>query len=338
MSDVSDDKDYKQLIEDQAALASRALSRFVRPGQDFALVDFPDHYNVGDSAIWLGEIALFQQRLGGLPTYVSTVESYSREALRRASPAGPIFIHGGGNFGDIYPKHQDFRLRLMADFPDRDIVQLPQSISFSAPAAVTATAEAIARHGRFTLLVRDQPSLNFAQEHFDCAAELLPDMAFGMGPLEKPVAPRSAVFMLLREDTERASYDRAPLLRHPDTVVADWVSEPARFHRLCRWRTRLAMAGKGGLSSPQGTLDLYNRLAQGRVRRGLKMLASGRVVVTDRLHAHILSTMMDIPHVVLDNSYGKIAGYMGAWTGRYGQVRRAKTAGDVLAHLKAWGL
>ena len=27
-----------------------ALSRFVRTGQDFALVDFPDHYNVGDSA------------------------------------------------------------------------------------------------------------------------------------------------------------------------------------------------------------------------------------------------------------------------------------------------
>lgn len=335
MSDVTD---YKRLIEDQAALAARALSRFVRPGQDFALVDFPDHYNVGDSAIWLGEIALFKRVLGAAPNYVSTVESYSKEALRAASPTGPIFIHGGGNFGDIYPKHQDFRVRLMADFPDREIVQLPQSISFSAPAAVTATAEAIARHGRFTLLVRDQPSQNFAREHFACPVELLPDMAFGMGPLDKPVSPRTGIFMLLREDTERADYDRAPLLRHPDAAADDWVSEPQRFHRLCRWRTRLAMAGKGGLHSPQGTLDLYNRLAEGRVRRGLKMLASGRVVVTDRLHAHILSTMMDIPHVVLDNSYGKIAGYMGAWTGRYPQVRRARTSDDVLAHLKEWGL
>lgn len=335
---MTDTTDYRRLIEDQAARSAQALSRFVRTGQDFALVDFPDHYNVGDSAIWLGEIALFKRLLGGAPSYVSTVESYSKEALRRAAPTGPIFIHGGGNFGDIYPKHQDFRIRLMTDFPDRDIVQLPQSISFSAPEAVAATAQAIAKHGRFTLLVRDQPSLNFAREHFVCPVELLPDMAFGIGPIEKPVSPSSAIFMLLREDTERAAYDREPLLRRPDAVAADWVTEPQRFHRLCTWRSRIAMAGKGGLASPQGTLDLYNRLAQGRVKRGLKMLASGRVVVTDRLHAHILSTMMDIPHVVLDNSYGKIAGYMAAWTGVYPKVRRARTSDDVLAHLKEWGL
>lgn len=329
---------YKQLIEHQASFAAKELSRFLPKGRGFALVDFPDHYNVGDSAIWLGEIALFQRMVGAGPNYVSTVESYSAEALKAACPTGPIFIHGGGNFGDIYPKHQKFRVRLMADFPDRDIIQLPQSISFSTPEMVKETADAIRGHGRFTLLVRDEPSLSFAKENLSCPVQLLPDMAFGIGPITRPTTASTPIFMLLREDTERAPYDRAPLLGHPGVVAADWVSEPQNFARICRWKTRFALAGRGGLSSPAGQLDLYNRLAQGRLDRGLKMLSSGRVVVTDRLHAHILSTMMDIPHIVLDNNYGKINGYMNSWTGSFEEVRRAKTAEDVLSHLKAWGV
>lgn len=329
---------YKQLIEHQASVAAAALSRFLPKGQGFALVDFPDHWNVGDSAIWLGEIALFQRMAVTGPRYVSTVESYSPGALEAACPSGPIFIHGGGNFGDIYPKHQKFRIRLMADFPDRDIIQLPQSISFSTPEMVKETADAVRRHGRFTLLVRDQTSLSFAQENLGCPAHLLPDMAFGIGPISRRTAASTPIFMLLREDTERASYDREPLLRRPDVMAADWLSEPRSFARICRWKTRFGMAGNGGMHSAPGQLYLYNRLAQGRLERGLKMLSSGRFVVTDRLHAHILSTMMDIPHVVLDNSYRKINNYMDAWTGGYEHVRRADTASEAIEHLRVWGL
>ena len=329
---------YKQLIEHQASIAATALSRFLPKGSRFALVDFPDHYNVGDSAIWLGEIALFQRVAAAGPSYVSTVESYSPEALKAACPSGPIFISGGGNFGDIYPKHQKFRVRLMGDFPDRDIIQLPQSISFSTPAMVKETADAVRRHGRFTLLVRDQASLSFAQESLGCPARLLPDMAFGIGPIQRPTAASTPVFMLLREDTERASYDRQPLLSRHDVMAADWLSEPRSFARICRWKTRFGMAAKGGMHSAAGQVYLYNCLAERRLDRGLKLLSSGRFVVTDRLHAHILSTLMDIPHVVLDNSYRKINNYMDAWTGSYEHVRRAGTAPEVIDHLRAWGL
>lgn len=329
---------YQQLIEQQAALAATQLAAHLPRGQRFALVDFPDHGNVGDSAIWLGEIALFRRIGAGAPAYVCTVESYDAQALRAACPDGPILIHGGGNFGDIYPKHQNFRLRLMADFPDRAIIQLPQSISFGAAGAEQATARAIAAHGRFTMLVRDQPSLDFVHRHFDCPASLLPDMAFGMGPLRRRGPVASPLFMLLREDTEKAGYDRQPLLARPDAVAADWLDEPRQFRRLTRWKTRLTTFGRGGLHSPLGRFSYYKLLAQGRLERGLRLLSSGRYVVTDRLHAHILSTMMDIPHVVLDNSYRKINNYMDAWTGGYEQVRRADSAAEVMGHLRDWGL
>lgn len=325
---------HHQLVEDQASRAARAIAGFVRPGQDFALVDFPHHSNIGDSAIWLGELALFRRLSADTPSYVSTVESYSSDALREACPSGPIFVHGGGNFGDIYPKHQQFRIRLMADFPDRRIVQLPQSISFGSPAAVADTAAAIARHGGFTLLVRDEPSLSFGRANFDCPIELVPDTAFGLGPIERPVQASSAIFMLLREDTERAGYDRGPLLRLPDATAADWIDEPGRLVPMCAGRSVLACLGRGGVMSQRGQLDLFGRLARARVRRGLRMLASGEYAVADRLHAHILLTMMNVPHVVLDNSYGKIEGYLTSWTGGYSLVRRARDAEEAIEQLK----
>jgi pyruvyl transferase EpsO len=37
-------------------------------------------------------------------------------------------------------------------------------------------------------------------------------------------------------------------------------------------------------------------------------------VVTDRLHAHLLALLLGIPHVVLDNSYGKLHHFIAAWT------------------------
>lgn len=328
----------QQVIAAQVQRLKQALTPLLPRGTPYALVDFPNYANVGDSAIWLGAVALMERLSGSLPRFACEHGNYNRAELAEHHPSGPIFIIGGGNFGDIYPRHQELRIRLMADFPDRDIIQLPQSICFSSPSSVKATADAIARHGRFTMLVRDHASLSFVKENLQCAVDLLPDMAFAMGALPRPVKPSSPLFMLLREDSEKAPYDRAPLQRRKDAVIADWALEPDRLPRLTTWKARFAMAGRGGLDSAKGRVYLYQRLAETRLMRGLKMLASGERVVTDRLHAHILCTMMDIPHVVLDNSYGKITGYMNAWSGTYAQVHRAKTADDVMAQLKAWGL
>jgi len=56
-------------------------------------------------------------------------------------------------------------------------------------------------------------------------------------------------------------------------------------------------------------------------------------VVTDRLHAHIISTLLDIPHVALDNNYGKVSGYINAWTNTYPQVKIASSAQDAIEKL-----
>ncbi len=50
-----------------------------------------------------------------------------------------------------------------------------------------------------------------------------------------------------------------------------------------------------------------------RLIRGETLLSSGKVVITDRLHGHILCSLLKIPHVILDNSYRKISNFRAAW-------------------------
>jgi exopolysaccharide biosynthesis predicted pyruvyltransferase EpsI len=54
----------------------REIVRVLEPELDgvrsLALVDFPDHTNVGDSAIYLGELEWLQRRHGLVPRYAAT--------------------------------------------------------------------------------------------------------------------------------------------------------------------------------------------------------------------------------------------------------------------------
>src|SRR5262249_51583605 len=121
------------LIDKLKGMIHECLKDYVRPDEPLAILDFPDIRNCGDSAIWLGEMAYLRDRHGKRPAYVSRMRDFSPEELERAMPTGPIFIHGGGNFGDLWVTHQDFRERVIERFPNRQIIQFPQSIHYKAP-------------------------------------------------------------------------------------------------------------------------------------------------------------------------------------------------------------
>ena len=235
------------MIEAQRKALLDLYRRHVTPGPPYALVDYPDHPNVGDSAIWLGEIALLDAIGAGAPAYMARWDDFDEAAFRAACPTGPILIHGGGNLGDIWPHHQRFREYLIERFPDRRIVQLPQSIHFRDPANRDHFAALVGRHPDFHLHVRDNASLNLARRHFDCPSTLAPDSAFGLGSIKRPLAADCRVLMLLRSDAERAARDDAPLLASSGAVALDWLEDPRLTDRTSAGpgRTRAATIGAG---------------------------------------------------------------------------------------------
>lgn len=325
-------------IQSQIALLKQTMLTLLAPGEEYALIDFPDHGNVGDSAIWLGEIEVLQATQGKLPRYVCDCGQYDPDALRRAHPDGPILIHGGGNLGDLWLRHQNLRERLIRDFPDRRIIQMPQSIHFKSSERARQFWALARQHGDVHVLARDRRSFEQAAAELGKQCGMSPDSAFGIGPIQAHTPPRAPVFCLIRQDVEQSGFDFSPVLNRPGVMAADWLEEPATYLRFVKVGSALRSVAAGRQGAQRVRLAKYQRLAETRVNRGLRLLEQGHHVLTDRLHAHILSVLLGKPHLVLDNNYGKIHGYMAAWTRDAPTARPVGSVEEALVAFKAWGV
>lgn len=322
MTDATDT--VMQLRETLASTVAPLLPR----GEPYALLGYPAYANVGDSAIWLGALALLRRHGCGAPAYACTPRTFDAEALRGRVPRGTILFTGGGNFGDLYPSHQRMRERVVEAFPEHRIVQLPQTIRFASDREREASRRLLGAHRDLTLLARDEESLKIAQCGLGLRASLCPDLAFALGPQPRPSPSTRDVLWLLRRDHEQLEGGG----QGPEAADAqDWPAEPRE--PLFRLQRRLRKAVARSPRRRAGQDELLQRTfapaARARLRRGLALLASARIVVTDRLHGHILATLLGIPHVVLDNSYGKNASFHRAWTSHVDGVRWAGDASDV---------
>lgn len=57
-----------------------------------------------------------------------------------------------------------------------------------------------------------------------------------------------------------------------------------------------------------------NQRAWAKAIAGLELLGSAKFVITDRLHGHILSTVIGVPHVLMDSKLGKNLNLHNTWT------------------------
>jgi exopolysaccharide biosynthesis predicted pyruvyltransferase EpsI len=285
------------------------VSRFVERRQPYALVDFPNHSNVGDSAIWLGEVKLLRSLAGRPASYVCDYSNF--DAAKLCETSGPIFIHGGGNLGDLWPEHQAFRERIVSEFRDRQIIQLPQTIHFTDPKVADNFARAVSQHPNFRLMVRDEPSRAFARSNFECEVILAPDSAIFLN-LSRIGSPTHDTVLLLRTDKEKGTIP-AGLAGHITDWLVDAADLEAQAEKHIRRVCHLSLRRRRSMVPDDYVRARFDGLARARVNRGMALLSSGRTVITDRLHGHILCALAGIPHRIIDNNYGKVIAYYRQW-------------------------
>ena len=180
----------------------------------------------------------------------------------------------------------------MERFPDRQIIQFPQSIHYSSPERIEQSKRAIGRHKNFVLLVRDEESKEFSEKHFDCTVRLCPDMAFAIGPLPER-ATQIPVLAMLREDAERVGGTDRTI--PSDIPVEDWITESKRKVDIAK---RLGVASAYlALKPSEVALRRLDAAAHNRFERGISQISRARAIVTDRLHVHICSLLLGRPHV-----------------------------------------
>lgn len=315
-------KDAKMMpAKDKASALPTALGekvsqalRVVSQGYDsYGLLDFPSHGNIGDSAIWQGEAELLRRVHGKAPRHVSHVR-YAIEEVGRSQPeTALIYLHGGGNFGDIWPTYQRYREAILQRYPHHRIVQLPQSLHYRDQAGIEVTKRAIAGHRDFHLMVRDHKSFDLARCHFDCEVSLVPDSAFGidMSNFAFNPAPKG-IGCIFRADQERRPDAASGAALFGAAGSEDW-------HHHSQIRKNLEKAALAAFMLTPWPLtgglrrQAFDAMARARVAMGLAQIDRHEVLVTDRLHGHIMATLLGKPHVVIDNFYGKIANFIKAF-------------------------
>jgi pyruvyl transferase EpsO len=299
-----------------------------------AVLDYPSHQNVGDAMIWAGEM----RHLGALGVPVKYAADFTRfdtAILDRCAPEATVLLHGGGNLGDIWPEYQGFRESVVESLPRRRIVQLPQTIWFESAAAARRANRVFAAHPDFTLLLREEQSMSRADQWLpDVRRMYCPDAALGMGPQAHTLGTSKRV-KLLRRDAESAIGLESPLKSAAGELV-DWgltgeaalawklVRIPGKLHKISAstrpWLNPLV--GRG-----------YRAMTALNLSAGRRLIGSSSALLTDRLHAHVLACLCGVPHVVLDNSYGKVRAVFDAYTHRFTTATFAANPDEAL---KLW--
>ncbi|MGD1712451.1 polysaccharide pyruvyl transferase family protein [Dapis sp. BLCC M172] len=310
-----------------------------------ALLQYPRHINIGDHLIWLGTVFYLTNVLKTKIAYASSLESFSQAEMDEKIGNSPIILHGGGNLGDVWYKQQKFREDVISKNHHRQIIVMPQTIYFQNKSYLEKSAKVFNSHPNLTLCARDRYSYDLAIKHFDnCRVILAPDLAFQMAEMpcfSVPRNPENSILYLNRTDKELNQSFLPKSMGISNFVVADWVSYNQQWtlgNTNSRFRQIFAQlyreVWQRGLATPQELIDRriwlktatenidFNSLDNPSLHRlSLSFLHSGiyqfqkyRLIITNRLHGHILCVLLNIPHIFLPNSYHKNQSFYETWS------------------------
>jgi len=282
--------------------------------RDITIVDPAYHFNVGDNMISYAELLLLSN-LGHTCSECGLEQSLGmndRCDFHARNTSNLALWHGGGNWGDLYPKVHSARLRSFIDLRSKNvtIVGMPQTRYFESNDAHEHDREVInelVESGlKLRLAWRDEQSfIDALNTYVGVDSFLSPDIAFLIGPLtslEKAKSEKVDIMFLLRKDKEKApgtdfdgNVERTLSKHNRNWVVKDW----SDVHEYAS-QTFTGFDDKILCGSPNFDFDA-------RLGNAVAMLDTASVIVTDRLHASILALLMNKPHVYLETATGKLS-------------------------------
>ena len=285
--------------------------------RDYWLLEVPFYSNIGDTLIWQGEMDF----LKGVNARCKGIHSLETFRFPKLDKGDLILFQGGGNFGDLWPRHHDFKMKVVEAYPNNEFIFLPQAIYFENPENMRQCASFLSGK-RVTICARDKVSQMTLEKHFNNEVLLVPDMAFCINMVmwrASMVAATSRRLLLKREDKELLASDVLNELEASGGIdIADWITFRGdnvcerNFNRLRRLVNRRPL--RKTWVSPVA-LGLYMRHVYRPflIRSGIKQLSKYEEICTTRLHAGILGMLLDKHVKFLDNSYGKNKNFYATW-------------------------
>ncbi|RAQ40339.1 polysaccharide polymerase [Arthrospira sp. O9.13F] len=315
-----------------------------------ALLNYPNYGNIGDHLIWLGAILYLTDVVGCTINHVAVQKLSKGQIEQKLDKQSPLIFTGGGNLNDIY-KHINFYEEIISEYGDRPIIILPQSIYFTEQERLNKVANIFNSHPNLTIFARENYSYDIALEYFhSCRVFLAPDMAFQL--VNMPGLPnknhRSNSILYHCRTGKELNKDSAPkTLNLPNVVTQDWASyeyqgTPSALSlkglttliqqgRLKEWFSRQQwklfhpyVVKFQQMDNPSWHLNSWKFMHD-----GVYQFKPHGLVITNRLHGHILGILLEIPHVFLANSYYKNQSFYETWTHEIPFCKFVQDASDV---------
>lgn len=171
---VEINKKFQEILDEKYREILKGVTRV-------ALIDQPEHRNLGDTFIWLGQLDTLK-RIGVQVVYKSTTRDIP-EYIESLDGDVAILLHGGGNLGDLYTLHESLRREIVRRFPSRKIVFLPQTIYFKSKENLQISRDIYAQHPDLTIVTRVEGHLEGVEKEFSSNKVIFcPDSALGLEP------------------------------------------------------------------------------------------------------------------------------------------------------------
>lgn len=295
--------DYQYNIQKQLSLLRSFFSDKI--DADYVYLDAPGHMNVGDHLIALGAWEL----LKSIP-YKCLLRS-TIFGFNWSVPAGAIILlHGGGNFGDLYPGANWFRNEIVSKFSNHKIIFLPQTITYNNKQLIQQDAQICAHHKDLHICARDYESFQLLKTYFvKNFLYLLPDTAWGL-------------YTILEKQNHSLELNNSLLISRQDSesngnwdiktdVNTDWngilesigISYRLVILKFLKWIGKYSNCFFFRKISDKYLLDVIYPF---ELKRTNNYFLQFNKVYTTRLHGLILSIMLHIPAEWYDTKYSKI--------------------------------
>lgn len=306
--------EYKQRINELKSIIDRTLTPEIT--NDYILLDLPYYTNIGDTLIWEGTKE-FLKKLPYKCLYASDMNFF----IKRKFPKNTvILLQGGGNFGDQYREHTEFRKKIIQSYPQNKVIILPQSVYYESEHYLSEDVSFYSTHKNVIVCTRETYSYEFIKSRFPYNRVLLiPDLAFYIEITKYKIPPSTGKTLFLRrQDFEFLSGQRYHSIPK-DAEVSDWPTFNQEDQQLrvvsFIFRCFKFIAAIGG-SKCKNKLEDIKRCYFYRkryVQIGINFLSQYDTIYTTRLHVLILAVLLGKKIYIYNNSTGKLNNFYNSW-------------------------
>lgn len=270
------------------------------------LIGYPFLKNIGDHVLWEGcwkylnerfHLITDEEMLKKYGPYNKVPDAAIDEFLSNLASDDLIFFKGGGYFNDYSEIFLMYVCSIIKRIKKQKAFFLPQSINFSKDSSLYKRLYSVFLDKEVHIIVRENISHEISRKLFpSCGLFLNTDMAFYLYPIETDISlggNSHGILFNLRNDGE----EKRSLF---DYLILNNILIP-----MIKTRTRVVVEDLMDYGSPHNhkfSLDI-----------AIHRTSAFNIIVTDRLHGHILALLMNKPSVLIRNNYHKNKSIYETW-------------------------